>query len=202
MYRRSVAAILLITAAFMTCSCSGAPTKKDAEKFVDRNVPEPAHFVKEKDGTFIFESDLRDLQFEVTTYEAQTGFGGTFLEEHYAEAVREYYEDQLDDVLSDCRCCDSNTDGDGFVTFYIDDDEDAQDAARAIAECNEIVADQFEYTPDEDLTDLTVMGIRFYILPYSMLGSNLDYPRLDDHRYILNGEDDADDLYDLINDVV
>ncbi len=70
---RAAALLLIVSAALCFCACGKDPTKSDAEKFVKKNVPEPSHFIEETgDGTFVFESDLRDLKFEVETREMGT----------------------------------------------------------------------------------------------------------------------------------
>ena len=199
--KKSMTWILLMLTALCLCSCNNIPTRSDAEKMVAQKVPEPAHFVAEEDGgIYVFVSDLRDLEFEVRTVTMQTGFGGSLLNERYSYAIRDLYTPQLSGFLEDCSYCNISqfeNEG-GFITFYIDDPSEVKEVARLIAECNTIVADQFNYTPDADLTDSTVMGIKVYILPSSERNRKISYPRWDDHRYYLNGLDGEDELYDII----
>lgn len=104
------------------------------------------------------------------------------------------------DLLSGCYCCNryGGIETEGFITFYAENEEDMRTIAETLAGCNRIVADQFDYTPDEDLTDPYVLGIRTYVLPASMRWKKLDYPRLDGYKYILNGLDDEEEIYDMI----
>ena len=97
-------------------------------------------------------------------------------------------------ALAPCRCF-KNRNGTNEATAYefkCTSDEEMRETAKVIADCNRIVADQFNYTPDADLTSPKIMYIRMLVLYESNSGDTM-------HGYALNGIDDEETVYRSIS---
>ena len=186
---------LLLTVVSL-CSCKiGPPSERVVESIVEKSIPEQAHCESarnEKEHVYYtFRSDLRDLTFEVVAFQNQTGFGGYWERIDYSRAVREHYKNDLYAELKSCpyfRGRKEDAEGNYPFEFNYRTEEDARKIAGVIAKLNKIVSDQFEYTPDADLTSSKIMCFRMEIL-------KIDQSKDDAVIYILNGTDGEDDIY-------
>ena len=84
------------------------------------------------------------------------------------------------------------------ILFYIDNDEDARAVASVLAKCNEIVADQFDYTPDADITDSMIMHFRVRVIPSAERDRVFNHYDYVSYIYILNGLDGEEEVYNKI----
>ena len=190
--------LMLILTAACICACKiKPPSEKTVESIVDKSIPEDSHCISVRDDGehvyYTFESDLRDLRFEVVAFENQTGFGGYWERIYYSDAVREHYKKDIYSELRSCPFCkgrNEEAENAAFI-FRINSDEDIREVAKAIARCNKVVSDQFKYTPDADLTSSKIMNYRMHIL-------RADESMDDGYIYVLNGKDDEDAVYKVI----
>ena len=193
MIKRYLAVLLMLFMALPVCACAGRPSQKRMEYVVETEVPESASCVSTKEAgndiCFVFKSDLRDLTFNVYALKNDT-YPGYWPRVEYAKAVRDHYDDAIMKVLAPCRCF-KNRNGTNEATAYefkCTSDAEMREAAKAIADCNRIVADQFNFTPDADLTSPKIMYIRMLVLYESDKGDTM-------YGYALNGIDDEETVY-------
>ena len=188
--KRYLVLILMVLLVLPLCACAVRPSKKTMESIAAKMVPESAKCVSSKDVgndiCFSFKSDQRDLIFEVYAIK-NDGYPGYFPREEYAKAVRDYYDDAIMKELAPCRCFmrkNSTNEATAYELKSTSEDE-LREIAKVIANCNKIVADQFEYTPGADLTSPKLMYIRMLVLNESATGDGMT-------TYVLNGLDDED----------
>lgn len=194
--KRYLALILMVFMVLPVCACAVRPSKRTMEGIVAKQVPESAKCISTKEAgndiCFTFKSDLRDLTFEVYALKNDS-YPGYWPRVEYSKGVRNYYDDAIMKELAPCRCF-RNRNGSNEATVYefkSTSDEDLREIAKVFANCNKIVADQFEYTPDADLTSPKIMYIRMLVLNETYGGDHM-------HGYVLNGTDDEDAVYNKI----
>lgn len=200
-----VAAILAISVSLGVCSCSRKPSDRTIESMAEERIAEDSRLVSQKemkDGTihYVMESRERDLTYEIVASPVTTGFRGYSEDICYAEAVCDYYRDDILKAAKTCPCYMVNPDaglGDDIL-FYIDNDEDARAVASVLAKCNEIVADQYDYTPDADLTDPMIMHFRVRVIPGAERDRVFNHYDYVSYIYILNGLDGEEEVYNKI----
>ena len=204
-----VAAILALSASLGVCSCSRKPSDRTIESMAEERVEEDSRLVSQKemsDGSihYVMESRERDLTYEIIAYPVTTNFRGYWEDICYAEGVCEYYRDDVMKVVKTCPCYTVNPKADlgDEILFYIDTDEDAREVACVLAKCNEIVADQFNYTPDADLASPKIMGFTVRVIPGSERDRVFKYSEYDLYVYTLNGLDGEEEVYKKIRNNV
>ena len=202
---KSVAAILAVSVSFGVCSCSRKPSDRTIESIAEERVVEDSRLVSTKemaDGTihYVMESRERDLTYEIIARPVTTGFGGYWEDICYAEGVCDYYMDDVMKVVKTCPCYTVNPKADlgDEILFYIDTDEDAHAVASVLAKCNEIVSDQFDYTPDADLTDSNIMHFTVRVIPGNERDRVFKHSEMFEYVYTLDGLDGEEEVYNKI----
>ncbi len=200
-----VASILIASSVLGVCSCSRKPSDRTIESIAEERIAEDSRLVSQKemaDGTihYVMESRERDLTYEIVAHPVTTGFRGYSEDVCYAEGVRDYYRDDVMKAVKTCPCYTVNPEAnlEDDILFYVDTDEDARAVAGVLAKCNEIVSDQFDYTPDVDLTDSMYMRFRVRVIPGSERDRVFKYSDYVSYVYILNGLDGEDEVYNKI----
>ena len=205
---RGTAALLALLTAVSLCSCTGKPSDKDVAKIVKERIPEAAHFVsmeERPDGIYYqFESDSRDLTFDVVAFANTAGVAGYWEQVRYAEAVREYYGNSVMAAVESCSCYAVNPHANlgEDILFYVDSKEDAWQVALTLGKCNKIVSDQLRFTPDEDLTRSIIMNYRVHIIPAKLKDKRFSNLEQYDYLYVLNGYDTEDDVFAMIKEMI
>ena len=200
-----LAAILALSVSLGVCSCNRKTSDRTIESMADEQVPEDSRLVSRKemsDGSihFVLESRERDLTYEIISYPVTTNFRGYWEDICYAEGVCDYYMDDVMKVVKTCPCYTVNPHADlgDEILFYIDTDEDARAVASVLAKCNEIVSDQFNYTPDADLTSHKIMRFEVRVIPGSERDRVFKPSEYDLYVYTLNGLDGEEEVYEKI----
>lgn len=208
-----VASILIASSALGICSCTKPPKNRTVESIAEERVIEDSRLVsvEEEEASnghlyyhYVFESRERDLTYEIIARPVTTGFGGYWEDICYDEGVRDYYRDDVMKVVEACPFYMDNPKAnlEDDILFYIDTDEDAREVARVLAKCNEIVSDQFNYTPDADLTDPKIMKYKIRVIPGNLRDKVFSYSDYDAYVYVLNGLDDEEKIYNRIRNNV
>lgn len=173
--------------------------RKEVEEYVAEQIAEPvtvgvtetlsSNDVDEPTFRYTLVSEERPMCFQAW-YEPDMNFPGQYtLGMAYAKGVKEYYTEDLLEVIKEYP---KNALDDvwGLVTkVYMDNEVDARALSEMLAACNEIVSDQFNYTPGADLTDYRILNLNFVIM--SSEGENLG-------NYVLDGITEADDIYAIL----
>ena len=208
-FKRSAAMLMAAATLIGICSCSvNPPTEKQVESIVKERIPEPAHCVsveKREDGIYYqFQSDERELYFDVVAYENTAAVKGYWEQVRYAEAVREYYSNGIMSYVEACSCYSDNPHANlgTDIIFYVDSKEDAWEVALVLGKCNKIVSDQLRFTPDEDLTRSIIMDYRFQIIPAKLKDKRFSNLEQYDYVYSLNGYDTEDDVFAIIKEMI
>ena len=69
-------------------------------------------------------------------------------------------------ILSGCRNSEMSLKPDSEIVFrklYVQDETDTKYVATFLAQCNDIVKEEFNYQPGADLTQKDVLGINFIV---------------------------------------
>ena len=187
--------IILILCLTVISGCRVLPyTQREVEEYVADNVPEACGIVSVSkyhgvNSTYLFRSRYRDLEFYVDM--ASSKKHGRILLCHYASAVYYYYYQDLIEECDKCPC-----ERESPLCFHIKSEEDLKAVSRTLAKCNEIISDQWNYTPGEDLTDPNLLGVRFDFYFFEEDGSQK--PGI--YHYMLNGTDDAETIYNQLKE--
>lgn len=201
--KKGITSIILAKLFLTTCmvGCNKPQSQQEIVDYVAANVPESATLVDHKvqrssTGTeyrYIFKSDSRDLEFDVFSSIGTGGLGGYQISDYYSLGRDKYYLEKMRPILGACpnsRMYSTPDKREVSTKFYLDNTSDAKVIAEALAKCNEVVTEQWEYQPGADLTDRDVVGIAFNF-----------YPKKSDKKtgsYYLNGLDDEEEIYKQI----
>ncbi len=181
--------------------CNKPHNESEIKKYVEDNVPEEATLIHKsedlsganKEYVYTFESDSRNLQFNIYSVNGYSSLVGYQISNGYRSAIYDYYLDKIKPSLASCPNSEVYLNPGNqytFNTFYIDTESDARAVAKVLEDANDIVTEQWEYQPGEDLTDTNVLGLKFFI--YSET-SNTQLG-----TYCLNGKDDEDVIYNKL----
>lgn len=188
-YKISSAIVLAVCMMFLS-ACIFAPSKKEVENYVASQTDEDCRIVDNSgdpfEKTYTFRSRERDLEFDVYT---GTKNGQKDITVHYGAGVYAYYYPQLKEEFNNSECPTEDV----FV-FHINGPEDLKAVSETLANCNDIISDQWKYTPGADLTDTDFLGINiFFDIPDGNSGRTRSA-----YKYVLNGSDEAEDIYSLL----
>ena len=156
-YKISSAIVLAVCMMFLS-ACIFAPSKKEVENYVASQTDEDCRIVDGSgdpfEKTYTFRSRERDLEFDVYT---GTKNGQKDITVHYGAGVYAYYYPQLKEEFNNSECPTEDV----FV-FHINGPEDLEAVSETLANCNDIISDQWKYTPGADLTDNEFLGINIF----------------------------------------
>lgn len=187
--------IILIFCLTVFSACHVLPySQRKVEKYVADNVPETCDLVLATkkfgvDDSYLFRSRHRDLEFYVDAASSQKH--GMVLLCHYSAAVYYYYYPAIKEECDRCPC-----EQESPLCFYIKSDGDLKAVSMTLSKCNEIISDQWNYTPGADLTDPNLLGVRFDFYFFEDDGSQ----RPGKYHYMLNGTDDAEMIYNQLKE--
>ncbi len=180
--------------------CYNKPhTQKEVEEYVAQNVPEESECIdhyeqKTRNGieyVYVFRSKSRNLIFNAYSTIGGSSLTGYHLSVYYDIGRQDYYLEKMRPILSGCMNSEMSLQPDaGIVSrkLYLQDEHDAKYLATILAQCNDIVKEEFGYQPGADLSQKDVLGINFTVYPSA--GSNEKLG-----SYYLNGKDDEDAVY-------
>ncbi len=180
--------------------CYNKPhTQKEVEEYVAQNVSEESelidHYEQETtNGTeyvYIFKSKSRDLTFYAFSTIGGSSLTGYHLSEYYDIGLEDYYLEKMRPILSGCANSEMILNPESARVskkLYMQDETDAKYLATFLAQCNDIVKEEFKYLPGADLSQKEVLGIYFTV--YSHMGAKEKLG-----VYYLNGIDDEDAVY-------
>lgn len=201
----SLFATLVITTVLTGCGAvTESVARKEVEEYVAGQIAEPvmvgvtetlsSNGVDEPTFRYTLISEERPMSFQAW-YEPDMNFPGQYnLGMAYAKGVKDYYTEDLQEVIKEYPKNALEDDSWDLVTkVYMDNEEDARALSEMLAACNEIVSDQFNYTPGADLTDYRILNLNFVIV--SSEGENIG-------NYVLDGIAEADDIYAILLDML
>ncbi len=181
--------------------CYNKPhTQKEVEEYVAQNVSEESelidHYEQETNtnGTeyvYVFKSKSRDLTFYAFSTIGGSSLTGYHLSEYYDVGREDYYLEKMRPILSGCMNSEMILKTESEIVskkLYLQDETDAKYLATFLAQCNDIVKEEFKYQPGADLSQKDVLGIYFTVYPYMGANEKLGV-------YYLNGKDDEDAVY-------
>lgn len=191
--------VLLVTI-FALTGCYNKPhTQKEVEEYVAENVPEESECIdhyqqKTRNGmeyVYIFRSKSRDLTFYAFSTIGGSSLTGYHLSQYYDIGRQDYYLEKMRPILSGCMNSEMSLKPDAEIVsrkLYLQDEDDAKYLATILAQCNDIVKEEFEYQPGADLSKKDVLGIYFTVYPSAGSSEKLGF-------YYLNGIDNEDAVY-------
>ena len=192
--------IIFPSALLVFSGCYNKPhTQKEVEEYVAENVPEESecidHYEQEtRNGieyAYVFRSKSRDLEFYAFSTIGGSSLTGYHLSEYYNLGREDYYLEKMRPILSGCMNSEMCLKPDAEKVsqkIYLQDEYSAKNLAAPLAECNDIVKEEFEYQPGADLSRRDVLGIYFTVYPRAGSNEKLGF-------YYLNGKDDEDAVY-------
>ncbi|MBP5494323.1 MAG: hypothetical protein J6X97_04440 [Lachnospiraceae bacterium] len=136
----------------------GQPSQQKVDEYVKEKVPEPSHFVESFETTelknpiyhYVYESDLRDLRFEVRYFNPR-GDGYIMADTYVSEGVSKYYEEAVWEVLK--KCPDSGLNSDSYAAhknaITLENGIEMEEIAKIAAECNAVLADEWNYVSED-----------------------------------------------------
>lgn len=200
-YFKKILITILPLAVLFFAGCYNKPhTQKEVEEYVANNVPEDCELIdhyeqqtknNEIEYVYVFKSKSRDLQFYAFSSIGGSSLTGYHLSAYYDVGRENYYLEKMRPILSECMNSEMSLKPDSEIVrkkIYLHDETDAKYLAKFLAECNDIVKEEFNYQPGADLTQKDVLGICFTVYPSAGSNEKLGY-------YYLNGKDDEDAVY-------
>ena len=183
-------AVVLAACTMLLSACVFAPSKKEVENYVASQTDEDCRIIDSSgnpfEKTYTFRSRERDLEFDVYT---DTKNGQKNITMHYGAGVYAYYYPLLKEEFNNSECPTEDV----FV-FHINGPEDLKAVSEMLANCSDIISDQWKYTPGADLTETDFLGINiFFNIPDGNGGRTRSA-----YKYVLNGSDEAEDIYSLL----
>ena len=184
--------VVLVACMMFLSGCIFAPTKKEVENYVANQTDEDCRIINSSGNpfykTYMFRSRERDLEFDV---DADTKNGQKNFTMHYGAGVYAYYYPRLKEEFENSECQTEDV----FV-FHINGPADLKAVSETLANCNDILSDQWNYTPGADLTDSDFLGINiFFDIPNGNGGRTRSA-----YKYVLNGFDDEEGIYNLLEE--
>ena len=135
-----------------------------------------------------FKSKERDLEFSLHAGSDNEYIMATYYNyQDYWQAVKDYYSKDLQIALDNCPL---ETTEEGYFIIY--SDEDFVTLSETLEECNIIISDQFNYTPEyKDELDRRLYATYYWVFyPENKFDSYFSYN--------LNGKDTAEEIYEKI----
>lgn len=133
----------------------------------------------------------RDLTFYAFSTIGGSSLTGYHLSQYYDIGRQDYYLEKMRPILSGCMNSEMSLKPDAEIVsrkLYLQDEHDAKYLATILAQCNDIVKEEFEYQPGADLSKKDVLGIYFTVYPSAGSNEKLGF-------YYLNGIDNEDAVY-------
>ena len=180
--------------------CYNKPhTQKEVEEYVAENVPEESECIDHYEQNtsngieyvYVFRSKSRDLTFYAYSTIGGSSLTGYHLSEYYDIGRKHYYLKKMRPILSGCMNSEMSLRPDVETIspkIYLKDEYDSKYLATFLAQCNDIVKEEFGYQPGADLSQKDVLGIYFTVYPSAGSNEKLGF-------YYLNGKDDEDAVY-------
>ena len=178
-------------------------TREEINQFVADTIPEEAKIVNYEEVQtnngisyrYTFRSTTRDLEFDVFSSVPGGSLTGYETSEYYDLGRDAYYKEKMRSMIEACPNSEMyNYPSDSYVqtyislNFYMEDEEDAKAIAKIAAYGNQIVTEQWNYQPGEDLTKREVVGLYFGLYDDVGFKSRLG-------SYYLNGLDSEEEIY-------
>ena len=198
-FKRILITMFALTVPVLSGCYNHPHTQKEVEEYVAENVPEESecidHYERQtRNGTeyvYVFRSKSRDLTFYAFSTIGGSSLTGYSLSEYFDIGREDYYLEKMRPILSGCMNSEMSLTPDAEIVskkLYLQDEYGAKYLAKFLAQCNDIVKEEFEYQPGADLSQKDVLGIYFTVYPFAGSNEKLGF-------YCLNGKDDEDAAY-------
>lgn len=175
--RKKIRAITLIAALFIVSFCGGCgekdgwiPTKSMVKSKVSKAVEKEKYSYERYEDiesevptrVYYFKSDERDMEFTAVATRTKGWMLGPaenyyepIVEVNYDDGVKEYYQEQIINVLSKSDLYDAKTNA-----FVIMDEDDTEEIFDLLVEANKIYSQEEQYNTEKWMEDHPVLMVR------------------------------------------